>query len=82
MRILKKEEDWSRRRYKMFRVLDIKNKIHLAFVAIVSMALIAILMALPTMLLWNWLMPVIFGLVKISFWQAIGLNLLTDIFFK
>jgi len=66
----------------MFRVLDIKNKIHLAFVAIVSMALIAILMALPTMLLWNWLMPVIFGLVKISFWQAIGLNLLTDIFFK
>jgi hypothetical protein len=26
-----------------------------------------------TMLLWNWLMPCIFGLTAISFWQALGL---------
>lgn len=25
------------------------------------------------MLLWNWLMPAIFGLISISFWQALGL---------
>lgn len=29
-----------------------------------------------TMLLWNWLMPAIFGLGSISFWQALGLLLL------
>jgi hypothetical protein len=34
------------------------------------------------MLLWNWLMPNIFGLPEITFWQAIGLNLLSTILFK
>ena len=44
--------------------------------------LIALLMAYPTMWLWNWLMPKIFGLIEISFWQALGLNILSRIFFK
>jgi hypothetical protein len=43
---------------------------------------VAVLMALPTMWLWNWLMPVIFGLIKIGFWQALGLNLLAGILFQ
>jgi len=34
------------------------------------------------MLLWNWLMPTIFGLPLITFWQAVGLNLLSTILFK
>ena len=25
------------------------------------------------MLLWNWLMPTLFGLIAISFWQALGI---------
>lgn len=33
------------------------------------------------MSLWNWLMPEIFGLTVISFWQAIGLLLLSKILF-
>jgi hypothetical protein len=44
--------------------------------------LIAIIAALPTMWLWNWLMPVIFGLGKITFWQAMGINMLCSILFK
>lgn len=43
---------------------------------------LALLMAYPTMLLWNWLMPDIFGLVEIGFWQALGINALTGILFK
>ena len=35
-----------------------------------------------TMWLWNWLMPTIFKLPEIGFWQAIGLLLLAHIFFK
>jgi hypothetical protein len=35
-----------------------------------------------TMWLWNWLMPTIFKLPEIGFWQAIGLLLLAQIFFK
>lgn len=35
--------------------------------------LIVLLTAYPVMLLWNWLMPMIFGLPTISFWQSLGL---------
>lgn len=45
-------------------------------------AVMAIILALPTMLLWNWLMPEIFGLKTISFWQALGLLLLSGFLFK
>ena len=43
---------------------------------------LALILALPTMWLWNWLMPAIFGLTKITFWQALGINLLSSILFK
>ena len=33
------------------------------------------------MLLWNWLMPAIFGLSVVSFWQALGLFILARILF-
>lgn len=50
--------------------------------AIISVVVISLLMAIPTMLLWNLLMPDIFGLVKISLWQALGINILSGILFK
>jgi hypothetical protein len=34
-----------------------------------------------TMLLWNWLMPALFGLAHISFWQAIGILVLSKLLF-
>ena len=34
-----------------------------------------------TMNLWNWLMPAIFGLKLITFWQALGLLILGKILF-
>lgn len=49
----------------------------IAFVAVV-----AILFALPTMWLWNWLMPVIFNLPTITIYQALGLNILSGILLK
>jgi hypothetical protein len=51
----------------------------LKIMAIIS--LVCLLLGLPLMLLWNWLIPVIFGLSEISFWQAVGLNLLASILF-
>ena len=42
----------------------------------------AIIFILPTMLLWNWLMPAIFGLTKITWLQALGLNILSGILFR
>ena len=44
--------------------------------------LFSLALAWPVQLLWNWLMPVIFGLPTISFWQSAGLMLLVSILFR
>ena len=44
--------------------------------------LVAILMGLPLMVLWNLLMPQLFNLPEIGFWQAVGLNFMCSIMFK
>lgn len=47
------------------------------------LALLAMLIAaFPVWILWNWLVPELFGLKVISFWQAIGLTMLCHILFK
>jgi len=33
------------------------------------------------LLLWNWLMPALFGLITINFWQALGILVLSKILF-
>ena len=43
--------------------------------------LLMLILGLPTMFLWNWLMPVIFKLPEINFVQAIGLMLLAYFIF-
>ncbi len=54
-----------------------------AFLIVVGLLLLsAIILAFPTMFLWNWLMPDIFGLIKIDLYQAMGINFLTHILFK
>jgi hypothetical protein len=59
-----------------------KNNIEgfLYFIGIII--LIVMLLGLPLQLLWNWLMPSIFDLRYISFWEAVGLNLLAAILFR
>ena len=49
---------------------------------IVLALVMAFLFGFFVMLLWNWLMPEIFGLGIISYWQAWGLVLLAHILFK
>jgi len=49
--------------------------------ALLFLLVVAFLFGWPLMILWNWLVPAIFGLPTITFWQAIGLNLLSGILF-
>lgn len=44
--------------------------------------IMALVVGVVVMALWNWLMPAIFGLTTITFWQAWGLVVLTHILFK
>jgi hypothetical protein len=59
-----------------------KNNVEgfLYFIGIII--LIVMLLGLPLQLLWNWLMPNLFNLPYISFWQAVGLNLMAAILFR
>jgi len=43
---------------------------------------IAIVLSIPTYLLWNWLMPTLFSLKQITLMQALGINLLAGLLFK
>lgn len=43
---------------------------------------ISLVLALPVMLLWDWLMPILFGLPPITWLQAWGLMLLCSFLFK
>ena len=56
--------------------------VNIILTALLVVVVVAIFVSVPTMLLWNWLMPVIFGLSTITWLQALGLCLLCSILFK
>lgn len=61
--------------------LRTKTRGRYIFKGVVFGLLAAVVFALALMLLWNWLMPAIFGLGLITFWQALGLLVLSKIIF-
>ncbi len=59
-----------------------EDVIALIVMAVTIGLVVALIMALPVMLLWNVLMPDLFGLTTITFWQALGISVLCSILFK
>ena len=62
------------------RSLPVKILMGLGF-AVLGVGFLA-LCGWVVMLLWNWLMPEIFGLKRLDFWQAWGILALSTILFK
>lgn len=56
--------------------------IGMVFAGFIFAIFFALLFGLLVMVLWNWLMPAIFGLGQINFWQAFGIVLLAKILFS
>jgi len=56
--------------------------ISMILLGVLTAAVVGLLLGFVVMWLWNWLMPTIFGLTSINFWQAWGLVLLSHILFK
>ena len=50
-------------------------------IAIFMIVVFSLIGGVAVMLLWNWLMPLIFGLPSISFWEAVGLTFLCNLLF-
>lgn len=60
-----------------------KSKAKYRFLKFFAFMVVALaLFGTALMLLWNWLMPSIFGLTTIDFWQAIGLFVLARLLFS
>jgi hypothetical protein len=51
------------------------------FLGVAFAVAFALVFGMAVQLLWNWLMPVIFGLGEISYWQAFGLVILSKLLF-
>ena len=55
----------------------------LSFAAgLVWLAVASLILAWPIELLWNWLIPGLFGVGSITYWQAFGLEVLVTVLFK
>jgi hypothetical protein len=61
---------------------DFAEFILLSFGAVVAIVLLAVLSAIPVWLLWNMVVPEIFGLPAIGLMQALALSLLSSCLFK
>ncbi len=48
---------------------------------IIAAAIFALVFGYFVMLLWNWLMPLLFGLTVITYWQAFGIVILAKLIF-
>jgi hypothetical protein len=56
------------------------KRLHVFWHILLGIAMVAVL-GVVVMLLWNWLMPMLFGWITISFLQALGLLCFTRILF-
>ena len=65
-----------------YKINNMKTFLEVFLVAILTLGFVALILGLPLMWLWNWIMPELFYLNIITFWQAVGLNLLTGILFR
>ena len=66
MKILESNEDETMKQHRFFRMLKI----------LLIVVVAGTLLGFVIMHLWNWLMPSLFGLNVITFWQALGLFVL------
>jgi hypothetical protein len=51
------------------------------FLGVAFAVVFALVFGIVVKLLWNWLMPAIFGLGEISYWQAFGIVILSKLLF-
>jgi len=60
----------------------ISKAIGIVVIAMMVTALAAAVLTIPVYYLWNWLMPEVFGLTTLTFWQALGISLLSGCLFQ
>jgi hypothetical protein len=69
------------RRHDETRIIYILKIIGFVILGLMGATALALLFGYVVVWLWNWLMPGLFGLKLITFWQAVGLIILARIIF-
>ncbi len=59
-----------------------KKTIGIIVLSVLGVIAVGLGLGLLVMALWNWLMPDLFGLETIGYWQAVGLFVLCHLLFK
>ena len=59
-----------------------KKTIGIIVLSVLGVIAVGLGLGLLVMALWNWLMPDLFGLEPIGYWQAVGLFVLCHLLFK
>jgi len=63
--------------------LSVVAKVAISFILVIIISIIiGFATALPVKWLWNWLMPMLFNLPKITYWQSWGMLLLSHLLFS
>lgn len=70
---------WGAESNRFLRFLRI---VGMVFLGLAFAVVFALVFGLVVKLLWNWLMPALFGLGEISYWQAFGIVILAKILFS
>lgn len=70
---------WGAEPHRFLRFLRI---VGMVFLGLAFAVVFALVFGLVVKLLWNWLMPALFSLGKISYWQAFGIVILAKILFS
>ena len=73
--------DRSNEDFRDFPPLRVLRIVGLVILGVLAAAIFALAFGWFVMLLWNWLMPVVFGLGVITYWQAFGLVVLAKLIF-
>jgi hypothetical protein len=75
-------QEKMQRHVERFRGGGVRRFAGWALVGIVVAVLFALIFGLAVKALWNWLMPAVFGLAVITYWQAFGIIVLSKILFS
>ena len=57
------------------------SKVLIIISALAMYTFVSVVLSIPVLLLWNWLMPTIFGITKITLGQSWGISLLCGLLF-
>ena len=66
---------------RQYKMVDVVKALGYVVIGVFVVIGIAMIYTVPVYFLWNWLMPIIFELPRITFWQSLGLSLLAGFLF-